>query len=43
MDRFTGVTSWTARPYTEADVYQPGEQVTVMHVDGATAMVWKSP
>jgi len=34
---------WTARPYTEEDVYQPGEQVTVMHIDGATAVVWKSP
>lgn len=34
---------WTARPYTEEDVYQPGEQVTVLHIDGATAVVWKSP
>lgn len=34
---------WTARPYTEEDVYQPGEQVTVMRIDGATAVVWKSP
>jgi membrane protein implicated in regulation of membrane protease activity len=34
---------WTARPYTEEDVYQPGEQVTVMHIDGATAVVWKTP
>lgn len=34
---------WTARPYAEDDVYQPGEQVTVMHIDGATAVVWKSP
>jgi len=34
---------WTARPYAEEDVYQPGEQVTVMHIDGATAVVWKSP
>ena len=34
---------WSARPYTEEDVYEAGEQVTVMHVDGATAVVWKSP
>lgn len=34
---------WTARPYTEEDVYQPGEQVTVMQIDGATAVVWKTP
>jgi membrane protein implicated in regulation of membrane protease activity len=34
---------WSARPYTEEDVYQPGDQVTVMHIDGATAVVWKSP
>ena len=34
---------WTARPYSEDDVYQPGEQVTVMHIDGATAVVWKAP
>jgi membrane protein implicated in regulation of membrane protease activity len=34
---------WTARTYTEDDVYQPGEQVTVMHIDGATAVVWRTP
>jgi membrane protein implicated in regulation of membrane protease activity len=34
---------WTARPLNDHDVYQPGEQVTVMHIDGATAVVWKSP
>jgi membrane protein implicated in regulation of membrane protease activity len=33
---------WTARPLNEEDVYQPGEQVTVMHIDGATAVVWKT-
>lgn len=33
---------WTARAYTEDDVYQPGEQVTVMHIDGATAVVWRT-
>jgi membrane protein implicated in regulation of membrane protease activity len=34
---------WTARAYDDADVYQPGEQVTVMHIDGATAVVWQNP
>jgi len=34
---------WTARPYHDDDVYQPGEQVTVMHIDGATAVVWQNP
>lgn len=31
---------WTARPLTDGDVYEPGEQVTVLHIDGATAVVW---
>jgi membrane protein implicated in regulation of membrane protease activity len=34
---------WTARPYNDDDMYQPGEQVTVMHIDGATAVVWQNP
>ncbi|MFZ4372126.1 MAG: NfeD family protein [Mycobacterium sp.] len=34
---------WTARPFSDDDVYQPGEQVTVMHIDGATAVVWQNP
>jgi membrane protein implicated in regulation of membrane protease activity len=25
------------------DVYEPGDDVTVMHIDGATAVVWKNP
>jgi membrane protein implicated in regulation of membrane protease activity len=33
---------WTARPYNENDVYEPGDSVTVMHIDGATAVVWKN-
>ena len=33
---------WTARPYNAEDVYEPGDQVTVMHIDGATAVVWKN-
>ncbi len=32
---------WTARPFDDNDVYQPGDQVTVMHIDGATAVVFK--
>jgi membrane protein implicated in regulation of membrane protease activity len=31
---------WTARPLNEGDVYEPGESVTVMHIDGATAVVF---
>jgi membrane protein implicated in regulation of membrane protease activity len=33
---------WTARPLNEDDVYEPGDQVTVMHIDGATAVVWRN-
>jgi membrane protein implicated in regulation of membrane protease activity len=33
---------WTARPMNEGDVYQPGESVTVIHIDGATAVVFKN-
>ncbi|MEE2853872.1 MAG: NfeD family protein [Actinomycetota bacterium] len=33
---------WSARPLNEADVYEPGEPVTVMQIDGATAVVFKS-
>jgi membrane protein implicated in regulation of membrane protease activity len=33
---------WTARPLTDGDVYEPGESVTVMRIDGATAVVFKS-
>ncbi len=34
---------WTARPLNAGDVYEPGDQVTVLHIDGATAVVWKNP
>jgi len=34
---------WTARPLNDTDVYEPGDHVTVMHIDGATAVVWKNP
>ncbi|TAM65955.1 NfeD family protein [Mycobacterium sp.] len=33
---------WTARPLDENDVYEPGEPVTVMQIDGATAVVFKT-
>jgi membrane protein implicated in regulation of membrane protease activity len=33
---------WTARPFNDGDVYERGEQVTVMHIDGAIAIVWKN-
>lgn len=32
---------WTARPYNEDDVFDAGDQVTVVHIDGATAVVSK--
>jgi membrane protein implicated in regulation of membrane protease activity len=32
---------WTARPFSENDVYEPGDHVTVVHIDGATAVVSK--
>ena len=30
---------WTARPLNDDDVYEPGDHVTVVHIDGATAVV----
>lgn len=33
---------WTARPLNVDDVYEPGEHVTVMRIDGATAVVFKT-
>jgi len=33
---------WTARAYQDDDVYETGDRVTVMHIDGATAVVWKT-
>ena len=32
---------WTARPLNDNDVFEPGDQVTVVHIDGATAKVAK--
>lgn len=33
---------WTARPLNDHDVYEPGEHVTVVRIDGATAVVFKT-
>jgi membrane protein implicated in regulation of membrane protease activity len=33
---------WTARPLSDNDVYEAGDHVTVMRIDGATAVVFKS-
>ena len=30
---------WTARPYDESDVFEPGMRVDVMKIEGATALV----
>jgi len=30
---------WSARPYDEDDVFEPGTRVDVMKIDGATALV----
>jgi membrane protein implicated in regulation of membrane protease activity len=32
---------WTARPANDNDVYEPGDHVTVVKIDGATALVQK--
>jgi membrane protein implicated in regulation of membrane protease activity len=32
---------WTARPLNDNDVYEAGDHVTVVHIDGATAVVSK--
>ena len=32
---------WTARPLDDEEVFEPGDHVTVMHIDGATAVVFK--
>ncbi|OMC12872.1 MULTISPECIES: NfeD family protein [unclassified Mycobacterium] len=32
---------WTARPLNDDDVYEPGESVTVTHIEGATAVVFR--
>lgn len=32
---------WTARPLNDGDVYEPGDSVTVVRIDGATAVVFR--
>ena len=32
---------WTARPLNEDEVYEPGEHVRVMQINGATAVVFR--
>ncbi|QBJ98415.1 NfeD family protein [Rhodococcus sp. ABRD24] len=34
---------WTARPLDVTEVYPPGTTVTVIEIDGATAVVWRGP
>ncbi|MFC9790741.1 NfeD family protein [Rhodococcus sp. NPDC127528] len=34
---------WTARALDATEVYPPGTTVTVMEIDGATAVVWRGP
>jgi membrane protein implicated in regulation of membrane protease activity len=33
---------WTARSMNDGDVFEPGDRVTVVQIDGATAVVWKN-
>ncbi|AWV48261.1 hypothetical protein JK2ML_1803 [Mycobacterium leprae Kyoto-2] len=33
---------WTARTLSDDDVYEAGESVIVVHIDGATAMVFRN-
>ncbi|WP_226436929.1 NfeD family protein [Rhodococcus yananensis] len=34
---------WSARPLDETESYETGTTVTVMEIDGATAVVWRGP
>jgi membrane protein implicated in regulation of membrane protease activity len=33
---------WTARPLNDDDVFEAGDHVTIMRIDGATAVVFKT-
>lgn len=33
--------TWTARPYDQTQVIEPGERVRIIEIKGATALVWK--
>ena len=34
---------WSARAYDRTQTLEPGEQVQVMEISGATALVWRQP
>ena len=34
---------WSARAFDESQVLEPGQEVTVMNISGATAIVWGEP
>jgi membrane protein implicated in regulation of membrane protease activity len=34
---------WSARAFDESQVLEPGREVTVMNISGATAIVWGEP
>lgn len=34
---------WSARAYDTTQAFKPGEQVHVMEISGATALVWRQP
>jgi membrane protein implicated in regulation of membrane protease activity len=36
-----GGEEWTARPYMDGDVFEPGMQVEVAEIQGATALVYR--
>lgn len=33
---------WSARPFDDNEVFEPGDHVTVLRIDGATAVVFKA-
>ncbi|NDK90542.1 NfeD family protein [Gordonia desulfuricans] len=37
-----GGDEWSARAMTPGEVFEPGDEVTVVEIDGATAVVWKT-
>jgi membrane protein implicated in regulation of membrane protease activity len=36
-----GGEEWTARAYMEGQVYEPGDRVEVVKIEGATALVYQ--
>jgi membrane protein implicated in regulation of membrane protease activity len=36
-----GGEDWSARAYMEGDVYEPGDRVEVVKIEGATALVYQ--